>query len=65
MFATISGILALLPQLVNAGIVTVDAVSKIKSLISEDRSMTPEERAELEAKIAEREAVLNDTSRDV
>lgn len=65
MFALIMSVLPLLPKLIETGIATVDAFAKIRTLIAEDRSLTPEERNQLEAAIAQREAVLNDTTRDV
>ena len=58
-------LIPLIPQLIQAGVVTFDVYDKIRTMIAEDRSLSDEERAELEQKIAERQAVLNDTSRDV
>lgn len=65
MFALLAGFIPLIPRLIEVGIVTYEAFDKVKTLITEDRSMTPEEREQLEAMILERETVLNDTSRDV
>lgn len=65
MFAILTSFIPLIPDLIKAGIVTYEAFEKTRALIVEDRSLTPDERAELEALIAERQAVLNDTSRDV
>lgn len=58
-------LLPLIPQLIQAGVVTFDVYDKIRTMIAEDRSLTDAERAELERQIAERQAVLNDPSRDV
>lgn len=65
MFAFVTALLPLLPRLIETGIATVDAFSKVKTLIDEDRSLTPDERADLEAKILEAQNRLHDTSRDV
>lgn len=65
MFALIAGFLPLIPGLVKAGIVTWDVVGRVRTLYEEDRSMTPEERTQLEAQIAEVEARIDDTSKDV
>ncbi len=65
MFALLASFIPLIPGLIKAGITTYETFAKVKDLIAEDRSLTGDERAQLEAMIAERQAVLNDTTRDV
>lgn len=54
----------MIPGLIELGIETFETYSKVKTLIDEDRSMTPEERAQLETMIAEQQAIVRGTSRD-
>lgn len=65
MFALLAGFVPLIPGLIEAGLTTWDTVSKVRKLYEEDRSMTPEERAQLETMIAAVEARIDDTSKDV
>ena len=65
MFALLAAFVPLIPGLIQAGLATYETFAKVKTLVDEDRSLTPDERAQLEAMIAERQAVLNDTTRDV
>lgn len=65
MFAGFAALLPLLPRLIEAGVATFGAYQKIREMIDEDRSLTADERAQLEAMIAADEARVNDTSRDV
>lgn len=65
MFALLAGFIPLIPGLVKAGVVAWDTVNKVRTLYTEDRSMTPDERVQLEAMIAEVEARIDDTTKDV
>lgn len=65
MFALLAGFIPLIPGLVKAGVVAWDVVGKVRQLYEEDRAMTPDERANLEAMIIDVEARIDDTSRDV
>lgn len=65
MFSLLAGFIPLIPGLVKAGIVAWDVVGQVRTLYTEDRSMTPAERAQLEAMIADVEARIDDTSKDV
>lgn len=65
MFELLIGALPYIPGLIKAGIVSYESFIKIKKLYDEDKSMTPDERAQLETMIAEVEARIDDTSKDV
>lgn len=65
MGALLLGFLPLLPDLIKAGVVSYEAFAKAKKLYDEDTTLTPEERAQLETMIADVEARIDDTSKDV
>lgn len=65
MYAVLMGFIPLIPDLIKAGVVSYEAFAKAKKLYDEDRTLTPAERAELEALIASAEARIDDKSKDV
>lgn len=67
-----SGILSLLltivpmiPKLIDAGVATYDLYGKVKKVIDENRSPDQSEWDDLEKMIAEQQAIVRDTSKDV
>jgi len=65
MNALLTGFLVMLPDLIKAGVVGYESFVKIKKLYDEDKTLTPEERVELEKLIAATEARIDDKSKDV
>lgn len=65
MFAMLTAVLPHLPGLIQAGVVGYESFTKIKKLYDEDKTMTPEERNQLEALISQAEARIDDKSKDV
>lgn len=65
MFAIALELIPLIPSLIRAGEATFETWQRIERAIREDRSLTADERAQLEALIAEKKAIVDDTSRDV
>jgi hypothetical protein len=61
----IISLLTQLPSLIAAGQATVELFGSIRSMVQEDRSLTTDERAKIEALIDEKMAIVNDTSRDI
>lgn len=59
------GMLSRLPDWIAAGEATIGLFQRIREMVRDDRSLTPEEREKIEALIAEKMAVVNDTSRDL
>lgn len=65
MLAIALELIPLIPSLIRAGEVGFEIYGRIEKAIREDRSLTADERAQLEALIAEKKAIVDDTSRDV
>lgn len=65
MFAIALELIPLIPSLIKAGEATFGIWNRISTAIKEDRSLTDDERAQLEALIAQKMAIVDDTSRDV
>lgn len=63
--ALLTQLIPLIPGLIQAGSAGIDLWDKVKRIRDEDRSMSDEERAQVDALIAENMAAINDTSRDV
>lgn len=58
-------IVPMIPKWIEAGQATFDLYSQVKRVIDENRSPDQAEWDQLEAMIAEQQAIVRDTSRDV
>jgi hypothetical protein len=58
-------IVPMIPKLIEAGQATFDLYDKVKKVIDENRSPNQAEWDQLEAMIAEQQAIVRDTSKDV
>lgn len=63
--ALLQAIVPLIPSLIETGKATVDLYDKVSQVISENRAPNSEEWDALERQVAEGQAVVRDTSRDV
>lgn len=58
-------VVPLIPGLIEAGVATMGLYDKVQKVIDENRSPDQAEWDQLEAFIAEKKAIVDDTSRDV
>lgn len=58
-------IVPMIPKLIEAGQATFDLYDQVKKVIDENRSPTQQEWDELEKMIADQQAIVRDTSKDV